>query len=185
MRNYIIILSLLFVLISCLSPLERKVRKRELAKVKLESILSKYPELLSTSDTSYIRQIDTVINTRSILFRDTISIPKEVIDSSFYLDYDSLYEIHKGNLNLIVKLNKANELLITASKDAQTIYYTDTFTIRDTVIVKEIVKEYTKIIDTQPSLIWSIWTHVKSWLWLIILVLIAIITFKTLKNATR
>ena len=171
MVKYTIYFMLLLIFTACISPLEKHVKKREKAKERISSILRDFPELLS-SDTMYLTKIDTHVTERVITFRDSIYIPKEVLDTSVQIQFDSIYTLHKGNLDVVFQLKKDRTILLDIINKARTIYYTDTIRIHDTTFNTVTKIEYRTTIDTKPSFWWSLW------LWLVILVAAFIIIYK-------
>jgi hypothetical protein len=180
MRKIIYLLLLTF-FTACISPYEAHIKKSERAKERIASILRDFPELLS-KDTLYITKIDTHVTERTIVFRDSIYVPKEVLDTSVQIQFDSIYTLHKGNLDVVFQLKKDRTILLDIINKARTIYYTDTVRIHDTTFNTVTKIEYRTTIDTEPSFWWSLWFNVRNWLWLVVLLVVFIVIYKLVRK---
>lgn len=177
----VLVYSVILLFISCLTPYERNISRQEKAKNKIDKLFKSFPDLLK-ADTLTLVKSDTIINERDIIIRDSIVVPKEVIDSSINFKYDSLYKVHQANLDILFTISKDNKAHFIVTKKEQVIYKLDTIKVTDTIIKTNTITEYKTIVNTEKSFLWSAWLLIRPWLWLILLLLIVITTIYSLKR---
>lgn len=173
----IIFLASATLLSSCLTQYERNNNKLIRAKRKIEKILTKYPELKTTTDTVILRY-DTIIENRIVEYRDTIVTERVTMDSSFYYKLDSVYKVQQGSIEALFKFTKDNKFDFKVIKQPEVYYIHDTIRFSDTIINNTTTVHTKEIINTKDNIWYSIYSTIKNWIWLILLGIIVFLIIK-------
>lgn len=170
---------------SCLTQAERFLKKQEKAKRKIDRLVKKYPDLRTIKDTTII-SYDTIINNDTIIYNDTIITKQEVMDSSFYFSWDSIYRVQQGSIEALFQISKDKKIEYKIIKQPEYIHVHDTLYHRDTIVNTNTVYKEREIINTTKNFWFSLWLSIKGWIWwvlvIIALLLILRMLYKILKN---
>jgi hypothetical protein len=180
------ILTILFVLASCLTPLEKYNKRKERAKRKIESIVNTFPELKLVKDTIIIVK-DTIVRDKQVVINDTIVTNTITIDTVFntlYKDtvftFSDKFNIIKGVIDI-----KQDAVKVNITKYPEVIYRTDTINIKDTLYREKIVTNVKEVINTTTSFSYWLTSNLKAliilFIYLLLFLIILYLIYKYIK----
>ena len=173
---------ILLVIVSCVSPQELYIRKREKAKEKIDKLTRLFPEIVSKTDTTIIIK-DTIINDKIVVVSDTIITNKIKIDT-LYKNIKTDTTLHFSDKSNVVKgivQIKQDGVLVNITKYPEIIYRNDTINMKDTIYTERIITKYKEVINTNPSMWFVIWSNIKDYLWFILVVIGVILVYRLTK----
>ena len=176
-----IIFSLIFLaLAASLNPTfgqtNHRKNKIERAKRKIERILTRFPELKTTTNTIVIKH-DTVINFEIITEIDTVVIQEvdTILPLFNYNDDTTVFTAIMGldtfQVNVITKELKVYQ-------PSKTFYIRDTIRFSDTIINTVTVHKETTIVDKSKDFWFSVGKTLKGWIWWILIILGIVVILK-------
>lgn len=183
----IIFLFLIWFLSSCATQQELRAKKVIRAQKKIKSLVTKFPELKSTKDTTY-HITDTTIVTNTKYINDSIFIQGGItVDTVLQIaDMDSIFTAYSKDIELQLTRLENGQTRATVSVVPHYIYETDTLHTVDTVFRERLITQNTEIVDVKESFWWNLWFTVKGWLWYILIILgiivIIVIVLRVLKT---